>query len=132
MSHTYNTLRAIHDAGAKRSRTYVGDVKAVRLPGTATTVRPVVDGFHGLGYAVRYHDTDVVTHYSGGLIELATGGYVSVTTADRMHEYTPEGIVVRDKGVRTRHLTDPRLIVTTRSGAELGTMRGDAVLSFTP
>lgn len=129
----YSTLHTTYAAGAKRSRTYVDDVKAVRLPGAATTVRPVHGGTDGAvkGYAVRYHNTDVVTLYSDGTVKLATGGYVSVMTGERMHAYTPAAIVVRDKDVRTsRHDADPRLIVSTRAGVELGTLRGDATLTF--
>lgn len=57
-----------------------------------TTIRevPVVDraGSNGDGspaYAVKLHDTDIVTFLPCGSIELDTGGYQTTTTRDRMN-----------------------------------------------
>lgn len=53
-------------------------------------------------YAVKFHATDVVTFYPDGRIRLATGGWLTKTTADRIEDYTPEGITVRTRGIPRR------------------------------
>ena len=40
-------------------------------------------------YAIRLHDTNVVTAYADGRIVLDNGGWYSATTKNRMHEYLP-------------------------------------------
>ena len=37
-------------------------------------------------YAIRLHDTDVVTFYADGTIQLDSGGWKTVTTKDRMNK----------------------------------------------
>ncbi len=50
-------------------------------------------------YAVRYHATDVVTIFRGGRYAFNTGGWATLTTADRMNRHCPEGWhVSRSKG----------------------------------
>lgn len=41
------------------------------------------------GYAVRLHDTDVVTLHDDGRVTLDTGGWFTVTTKERMNRYAP-------------------------------------------
>lgn len=49
-------------------------------------------------YAVRLHDTDVVTVFANGTIALNTGGWYTMTTKDRITSYAPVRIV-SDRGV---------------------------------
>lgn len=59
--------------------------------------RPQIKGWPE--YAVRLHDTDIVTFKHDGKIVLHTGGWVSTTTADRMDTFTPASVrVVLRKG----------------------------------
>ena len=50
--------------------------------------------------AVRLHRTDVVTyaHDAPGVLYLRADGWVTVTTADRMNEFTPDGVRVNRHG----------------------------------
>jgi hypothetical protein len=41
--------------------------------------------------AVKLHDTDVVTYRADGSIVLDSGGWLTVTTKDRMNEHGPQG-----------------------------------------
>lgn len=43
----------------------------------------------GVQYAIRLHNTNVVTYTEDGRIILNTGGFYSTTTADRMNAFTP-------------------------------------------
>jgi hypothetical protein len=45
-----------------------------------------------IAIAVRFHDTDVVTYYSNGAMSLATGGWYSMSTKDRIDRFTPTGV----------------------------------------
>ncbi len=45
----------------------------------------------GEDYAVRYHETDVVTYKADGSIVLNTGGWLTMTTKERMTEHLPAG-----------------------------------------
>lgn len=50
-------------------------------------------------YAIRLHDTNVVTFLEDGRIFLNTGGFYSLTTADRMNAFTPWNVRInRRKG----------------------------------
>ncbi len=52
-----------------------------------------------VAYAVRYHSTDVVTIFRSGRYAFDTGGWATLTTADRMNRHCPEGWhVSRSKG----------------------------------
>lgn len=51
-------------------------------------------------YAVKLHNTDVVTYHRDGRIVLAMGGWDTRTTRDRINTYTPRGFrVYRRQGV---------------------------------
>lgn len=65
----------------------------------------VVSG--GDSYAVRLHNTDVVTAYPDGSLSLNTGGWYSVTTKERINRYLPTGITLgSERGEwRLRHTT---------------------------
>jgi len=66
-------------------------------------------------YAVRLHSTDVVTFHKSGMITLDTGGWYSVTTADRMHLFTDESVLVSYRWSGGDH----RLVVSVADGREL-------------
>lgn len=86
-----DTCKRVYDARAKRSRTSVGGVKAVRLDGHSmynTTLR--TDGNNG--YIFRLYDTDIVHYSTDGYITLNHGGYPSVTTFARIQQAS--GIMV--------------------------------------
>lgn len=46
-------------------------------------------------FAVKLHDTDVVTYHADGTITLSTGGWQTVTTKARINEYSHAGISQR-------------------------------------
>jgi hypothetical protein len=48
--------------------------------------------------AVKLHETDVVTYYSNGKVKLDSGGWRTVTTKDRINQYSPIGLF-QDKGI---------------------------------
>ena len=87
---TYAEAEAFFAARINRSRTYLGSVRAVRLPETGTVLRKTWDHERSqYGYAVRYHDTDVVTYWEDGTVAVATGGWLTVTTVARMQQFLP-------------------------------------------
>lgn len=93
------------DKSAK-SRTYVDGVKAVRIANN-TTLRKI-----GETYVIRFHATDIVT-FSEGHATLRSGGYASMTTAQRLHQYTPQSVRVNAKDVLSKRAdADPHLIVS--------------------
>ena len=47
--------------------------------------------------AVRLHATDVVTYHKDGRIVLDTGGWQTVTTKDRLNNYSPVRVFARDR-----------------------------------
>lgn len=47
-------------------------------------------------YAVKLHGTDVVTYHADGRVTLATGGWKTRTTKNRINKYAPVRIVQRD------------------------------------
>lgn len=49
-------------------------------------------------FAIRLHDTDVVTLFADGRIVLSTGGWYTMTTKDRLSSFAPV-TVTSDKGV---------------------------------
>lgn len=51
-------------------------------------------------FAVRLHETNVVTFRSDGAVRLDSGGWLTVTTKDRINRYTPPNVQVwSDRGV---------------------------------
>lgn len=87
--------------------------------GYATTLEPrgvMTHGSDPLGapaYAIRYHDTDVVTFYRGGVLALDHGGWVSTTTVLRQHMFTPKELRVSGVDILARRADrDPRIVVT--------------------
>lgn len=87
--------------------------------GHATTVRPVglmtagADPLDAPSYAVRYHDTDVVTYYRNGVIALDHAGWLSTTTALRWYWFTPRELRVNNSDILARRIDrDPRIIVS--------------------
>lgn len=63
------------------------------------TVLRAYRGVDGTTYAVRLHDTNVVRFTEDGRILLNTGGFYSLTTADRMNAFTPFAVRInRRKG----------------------------------
>ncbi len=72
---------------------YLGKKDDRPLPGKATRLQRRPDGT----IAVRYHNTDVVTYDINGTCTLRNGGWQSVTTKERMNEYSP-ATVGQEKG----------------------------------
>lgn len=113
---TYAEAREIirEHGKTKRDRAY----PTVDL-GYATTLEPrgvMTQGSDPLdapSYAVRYHSTDVVTFYRGGVLALDHGGWISATTVARMHLFTPRELRVNGVDIRARRADrDPRIVVT--------------------
>lgn len=64
----------------KNSRTIANNTKVIRLSDDRI--------------GIRLHQTDVVIYSRSGLIELNTGGWYTVTTKDRINEFTPRQVYV--------------------------------------
>jgi hypothetical protein len=45
-------------------------------------------------YAVRLHQTDIVTFYSDGQVELRSGGWKTKITKERMNRILPENVSI--------------------------------------
>lgn len=82
--HSFHNVDGAAKAFVIGRRNKNGDVNL----GNNTVLREIrtVDG---TDYAVRLHDTNVVTFKSDGRVMLNTGGFYSLTTADRMNAFTP-------------------------------------------
>lgn len=114
---TFAEAEAFFAAHITRSRTYRGSVRVVVVENN-TILRKTHDKDMGDGYAVRLHDTDVVTFYADGTVWIEADGWASVTTADRMSRYSPQGVRVSYRWAGGDH----RLIVT-RDHIEIGVIR---------
>lgn len=59
-----------------------------------------------LSYAIRLHNTDVVTYLPGGQIILNSGGWPTVTTQDRISSFSPARVGIQqrytDTGARAK------------------------------
>ena len=47
-------------------------------------------------YAIRLHDTDILTFEPSGMVTIRTGGWDTDTTKRRINKYAPVNIVQRD------------------------------------
>lgn len=74
------------------AREFLGNRQSARL-GHNTTIR------RGLGgdVIVTYHATDIVTYANDGTIILQANGWVTATTANRLHKLTPTNVRVGRK-----------------------------------
>jgi hypothetical protein len=70
----------------------------------------------GDDYAIRYHDTDVVTICADGTYLLDTGGYNTVTTRSRMNDYTPSMVCTREQIIYARGVPFEQKITLDSSG----------------
>lgn len=52
-------------------------------------------------YALRYHDTDLITWYLDGRILLCNGGWATLSTHRNMNRFTPQSIRVYAKDYKT-------------------------------
>jgi hypothetical protein len=79
----YNRFGVAVESRKLRNNTYLQrrGTDEVRLSATMTLRAQKI--------AVRLHNTDIVTFYSDGQIELNTGGWFTITTKDRMNRYLP-------------------------------------------
>lgn len=85
-SHTYNTLQNLFN-----------DRDKVCLKRTRTQVFALRDGDV---INIRLHDTDIMTYYPDGVIELNSGGWKTMLTKNRMNDLLPKPWrVFADKGV---------------------------------
>lgn len=90
-----NQLYANYNADIKTAdqwREFIagGRSKTDRKAANNTTVR-LIDG----GVAIRLHSTDIVTINDDGSMVLNSGGWLSVTTKERLNRYTPARISQR-------------------------------------
>lgn len=81
----------VTDLGSARA--FLGNRQVARLCNN-TTIR------HGLGgdIIVTYHATDIVTYCNDGATILRADGWVTATTATRLHKLTPAHVRVGRKG----------------------------------
>jgi hypothetical protein len=63
----------------------------------------------GSDYAVRLHNTDVVTIHADGTYTLNTGGWETVTTKDRINGYGPARVYSQRGTWAVWHSSDPRM-----------------------
>lgn len=64
--------------------------------------RAIYGGKEKGSIAVRLHNTDVLTFYPNGAIQVANGGFPTVTTHDRINNCLPKGFRVFGEPVETR------------------------------
>lgn len=83
-------LPDVHDL--ETARTFLGDRQSARL-GHNTTIRRGPGG----DVVVTYHETDIVTYCDAGNIILRADGWVTATTANRLHKLTPATVGVGRK-----------------------------------
>lgn len=107
---TYSEAREVFREHARHGRVRLGNNTTLHAVGAPGVWEHKPGDAHA--YAVRLHDTDAVTFYRNGVIELSTGGYYSVTTADRMHQFTPESVRVSYRWSGGDH----RLVVSVADG----------------
>lgn len=109
------------DEKKRLSRTYVGDVKAVKLKSMRnTTLRFEENG----DYVFRYHNTDIVKHHSNGWITVDTHGWHTRSTLDRVRQAS--GLFLFLEGA-SKSITEQRLrIMQIPYGQEEGVREGKA------
>ena len=117
--HVPTTHAEARDIIREHGRTKRGAAYPTVDLGYATTLEPRGVMAHGAdpldapAYAVRYHETDVVTFYRHGVLALDHGGWVSTTTVLRQHLFTPRELRVNGVDIRARRADrDPRIVVT--------------------
>lgn len=94
MKHNFDNWDDARKAFDIGRRNKDGDV----ILGNNTVLREIV-GLERTDYAVRLHNTNVVYFYADGRIGLNSGGFYSMTTADRMQTFTPWNVRInRRKG----------------------------------
>lgn len=86
--------------------------------GYATWLHERENGWAQPSMAVRFHATDVVTFHPDGSITLATDGWFTKTTRERIEDYTPAEVWVRTKGVPRRGDNPVEFIVMVGRGPE--------------
>lgn len=79
----------------REARERVGDSESVKVANNTTLERREVNG--RTLYAVRLHATDVVT-FAPTWTELDTGGWATMTTADRLRRFSPVRVEATRKG----------------------------------
>jgi hypothetical protein len=78
-------------------------------------------------YAIRLYSTDVVTYYEDGAIELRTGGWASVSTAEMISLHSPFYATKRNKQVWVWHSDKHKYIVPADINECLRMVRVDGV-----
>ena len=84
---TYDEADAYLKAGRDPNRRTIPSIKATS-----------VERRDASAIALKYHATDVVLYYSNGTLKLNSGGWRTMTTKDRMCQYSPVS-VSQDKGL---------------------------------
>lgn len=88
-----------HDEAAEVFATARRNRKGEIVLANNTVLREVPGDDGETHYAVRLHDTNIVTYTEDGRIILNSGGFYSKTTADRMNKFTPFAVLInRRKG----------------------------------
>lgn len=106
MKHIVRSYHQARDTFARFARTPKhGGPMRVNL-GYATWLHERIDGWEQPSMAVRFHATDVVTFHPDGSITLATDGWFTKTTRERIEDYTPAEVWVRTKNVPRRSGSD--------------------------
>jgi len=70
--------------------------------------------------AIRYHETDVVTYDSVGCIALNTGGWLTLSTKERINRFTPRCVQVHSQSGRWYVTTMPRGEGTINTSPDYG------------
>lgn len=86
-----NYQAGVQDADQWRDFIAGGRSKTAR-PCANNTMARLISG----GVAIKLHDTDIVTVYDNGTMRLDSGGWLTVTTKERINRYTNAGISQRN------------------------------------
>lgn len=113
---SYSEARAIVREHGKTKR---GSALPTVALGYATTLAPRgamlhdADPLDAPSYAIRYHETDIVTFYRNGVVALDHNGWTSTTTVLRWNMFTPRELRANGVDLLARRADrDPRIVVT--------------------
>lgn len=79
-------------------------------------------------YAVRHHETDVVSFMAPDIISLNTGGWQTVSTLERLQTFTPSRVSVSGRHMHSR--SEAPCIYAVYRGEEYDLSRGEVTLAL--
>lgn len=87
-------MRGVRDYWTAERFLHENRINYSRVLCYATTIRKEItaDGYPMI--VVRHHATDIIRYFSDGRVEIQSNGYLSQTTATRLHGMTPASVRV--------------------------------------